>query len=110
MTWNNFIQRIKKLYLRKHKYVQNYRFKIQNILIDGLLPMKNCTLINSLSANPTKWSNTLKQFVGKILTNCLSLIILWGWRLRVKISRNKYLKTTENPVSNMSTILFLAFQ
>ena len=28
--------------------------------------------INPLSANPTKWSNTLKQFVGKLPTNCLS--------------------------------------
>ena len=28
---------------------------------------------NSLRANPTKWSNTLKQFVGKMPTNCLSL-------------------------------------
>ena len=25
-----------------------------------------------LSANPTKWSNTLKQFVGKLPANCLS--------------------------------------
>ena len=24
--------------------------------------------LNPLSANPTKWSNTLKQFVGKCLT------------------------------------------
>ena len=29
--------------------------------------------INLLSANPTKWSNTLKQFVGKLPTNCLSV-------------------------------------
>ena len=29
--------------------------------------------INPLSANPTKWSNTLKQFVGKFPTNCLSV-------------------------------------
>ena len=28
--------------------------------------------INPLSANPTKLSNTLKQFVGKLPTNCLS--------------------------------------
>ena len=27
--------------------------------------------INPLSANPTKWSNTLKQFVGNLPTNCL---------------------------------------
>ena len=29
--------------------------------------------VNPLSANPTKWSNTLKQFVGKLPTNCLSV-------------------------------------
>ena len=28
---------------------------------------------NSLSANPTKWPNTLKQFVGKLPANCLSV-------------------------------------
>ena len=28
---------------------------------------------NLLSANPTKWSNTLKQFVGNLPTNCLSV-------------------------------------
>ena len=28
---------------------------------------------NPLSANPTKWSNTLKQFVGNSPTNCLSV-------------------------------------
>ena len=29
--------------------------------------------LNPLSANPTKWSNTLKQFVGKLLRHCLSV-------------------------------------
>ena len=29
--------------------------------------------LNPLSANPTKWSNTLKQFVGNFLKNCLSV-------------------------------------
>ena len=29
--------------------------------------------LNSLSANLTKWSNTLKQIVGKLATNCLSV-------------------------------------
>ena len=28
---------------------------------------------NSLSPNPTKWSNILKQSVGKLPTNCLSV-------------------------------------
>ena len=30
-------------------------------------------LLNPLSGNLTKWSNTLKQFVGKLPTNCLSV-------------------------------------
>ena len=30
-------------------------------------------IVNPLSANPTKWSDTLKQFVGKLQTNCLSV-------------------------------------
>ena len=30
-------------------------------------------IVNTLSANPTIWSNTLKQFVGKLPTNCLSV-------------------------------------
>ena len=30
--------------------------------------------LNPLSANPTKWSNTLNQFVGKLQTNCLSVL------------------------------------
>ena len=29
--------------------------------------------INPLSANPTKWPSTLKQFVAKLPTNCLSV-------------------------------------
>ena len=28
---------------------------------------------NSLSANATKWANTVKQFVGNLSTNCLSV-------------------------------------
>ena len=30
-------------------------------------------ILNSLSANFTKWSNTLKQFVGNLPTNYLSV-------------------------------------
>ena len=29
--------------------------------------------VNPFSANPSKWSNTIKQFVGKLSTNCLSV-------------------------------------
>ena len=34
-------------------------------MFDGILSL--------LSANPIKWSNTLKQFGGNLPTNCLSL-------------------------------------
>ena len=30
-------------------------------------------VVNPLSANAAKWPNTLKQFVGKLPTNCLSV-------------------------------------
>ena len=44
--------------------------------------------LNPLSANPTKWSNTLKQLVGNLPTNCLSVfdhfvnLALQGLRLK----------------------------
>ena len=32
-----------------------------------------CVILNPLSANLTKWSNTLKQFVDKLPANCFSV-------------------------------------
>ena len=37
------------------------------------MAMMTLSHINHLGANPTKWPNTLKQFVGKLSTNCLSV-------------------------------------
>ena len=44
---------------------------------------------NPLTANPTKWSNTLKQFVDKLLTNCFSMfdLLFEVVAQRVKLSR-----------------------
>ena len=65
--------------------------------------LSNNKTINPLSANPTKCSNTLKQFVGKLPTNCLSvfdhfvrlalkgLILLDEWKLKVVLSTKKIL-------------------
>ena len=42
----------------------------------GFYQMKrslSLTFFSSLSANPTKWSNTLKQFVGNWPASCLSV-------------------------------------
>ena len=36
-----------------------------------------CYFFNPLSANPTKWSNTLKQFLGSLPTNCFSVFDLF---------------------------------
>ena len=39
--------------------------------------------VNPWSTNPTKWSNTLRQFVGNSRQNVwMCLTILWGWRLK----------------------------
>ena len=46
---------------------------------------------NASSANPTKWSDTLKQYVGILPTNCLSVFehfvksVLKGLRLGVRL-------------------------
>ena len=48
-----------------------------------------CQNFNPLSANPTKWPNTLKQFVGKFPTKCLGVFghfvkfVLKGWTAEV---------------------------
>ena len=42
-----------------------------SIIIVSSIPQRNS--FNPLSANPTKWSNALKQFVGNLPTNCLSV-------------------------------------
>ena len=39
----------------------------------GKREKKSQQMFNPLSANPTKWSNTLKQFIGNLPTNCLSV-------------------------------------
>ena len=38
-----------------------------------LIPKMKLNIINPLSANFTKWSNILKQCVGNLTTNCLSV-------------------------------------
>ena len=49
---------------------------------------------NPLSTNPTKWSNTLKQFVGNVPANCLSvfdhLVTLVRKGLRIKKLHLRY--------------------
>ena len=53
----------------KYTWSRNYK---KNQLILKLFKLNNLK-INPLSANPTKWSNALKQFVGNLLTIFLTL-------------------------------------
>ena len=48
--------------------------KFVNIGSMNVILWPKLLLINPLSANPTKWSNTLKQFVGELPANCLSAL------------------------------------
>ena len=50
----------------EHKFRTCRSFEVEG---SSCLPINS---INPLSANPTKWSNTLKQFVDNLPTNCLS--------------------------------------
>ena len=61
-------------------------------------------VLNPLSANPTKWLNTFKQFVGKLPPNCLSVfdhfvklalkgLISMKWRITIIVIWNELLKT-----------------
>ena len=43
--------------------------------------------LNPLSVNPTKWPNTLKLFVGKLPTNCLSV---FGHFVKLALKGLKY--------------------
>ena len=69
-----FLQFSVKYKLEKNIYI-NYRANSSKL---SLKNTKKCIcfpipLLNPLCANFTKWSNTLKRFVGKLTTNCLSV-------------------------------------
>ena len=46
-----------------HKMFEKDKFRIFSLFLK--IDMNKNFHINPLNANPTKWSNTLKQFVGK---------------------------------------------
>ena len=70
---------------------------------------RKCCFFNPLSANPTKWPNTLKQFVGKLPTNCLSVfghfvnLALKGLKESIEgaLSGLRQFLATENPLKLM---------
>ena len=68
-------------------------------------------MVNPLNANPTKWSITQKQFVSKLLTNCLSLfdhfvgLVLKGLNSAALLSNDK--TATFSSILQMCFALFL---
>ena len=65
---------------QQHKLVHVTATEMDQIFKNFAIPLKKLTIqvlfkevFNPLSTNPTKWSNTFKQFVGKLPTNCLSV-------------------------------------
>ena len=65
--------------------------------------------LNPFSANPTKWSSTLKQFVGNLRTNCLSVfdhfvkLALKGLKVKIWLSEER------NELSNIFTFSQVLF-
>ena len=54
-----------------------------NVIQMTYVKMCFTSYLNLLSANCTKWSNTLKQFVGKLPANWwVCLTILWDWHFK----------------------------
>ena len=50
--------------LIRNNITLSYMFQFERVSLDDIL--KEITNLNTLSANPTKWSKTLKQFVDKL--------------------------------------------
>ena len=58
------------LHLNHFLVLQVYQY---TFLGKNIYPNHYRLMIKPLSANPIKWSNTLKQFAGSLPTNCLSV-------------------------------------
>ena len=75
--YNNVITNIRNI-ISWFTVLDNFRdFSEDNIVLSSIMSQGVFTqfsiCLNPLSTNPTKWPNTLKQFVGKLPTNCLSV-------------------------------------
>ena len=85
------------------------RFRLYNSCL-----CNNQNVFNAICANFTKWSNTLKQFVEKLPTNCLSVfdhfvgLVLKGLTFGIIFNRIKqYYFHRQNPKNIMDKLLRL---
>ena len=82
---NKFWSRSRKEYFQSLQKRQKWTSRRRNFRVDDIAMLKQSDVprnqwsmgrvidVNPLSAKFTKWSNTLKQFPGKLPTNCLSV-------------------------------------
>ena len=60
---------------------------------------------NPLSVNIKKWSHTLKQFVGKLPTNCLSVFVHFVGLALKGLNESYFFKVTEETYRQMRIFL-----
>ena len=78
---NEFFNKTVKRLVEKRKthnatlqsYISSLKDKSNSFKLRLITPTEVSKCINPFRANPTKWSNTLKQFVDNLPTNCLSV-------------------------------------
>ena len=65
---NGYIAKKSVFIEKKNKFFSGVDLNVQKLFCFPLYDTnsRGVTSVNPLSANPTKWSNTLKQFVGKL--------------------------------------------
>ena len=86
IIWNKLLLAIDKMYLNKSFYdfvtarsvrafgCMSVKFLLKRVSVYYcLVKLELLGAFNPLSTNPTKWPNTLKQFVDNLPTNCLSV-------------------------------------
>ena len=86
--WSNTLKQFVIIIDEKKEFLKKLCFALRRgiifIFLLGISFSSYRNDVNPLSANPTKWSNTLKQFVRgcqRIVGVCLT--ILWSWRVKV---------------------------
>ena len=76
-NWKKVLEKDRGLLKHQQSSAHNVAQRYVNAPVEnhdvGEMTSSNITQLNPLSAKPKIWSNTLKQFVGKLLTNCLSV-------------------------------------
>ena len=65
---------------------------LKNNVVFLFLGLKNLLYLNPLSANITKWSNTLKQFVDNLATNCFGVFDHFVWLALKELIVNKWIE------------------